>query len=157
MSKKSLIFSSLFLVFVVTVVLATYFRMFVFKNYEILQEVDCDPSGESCFVWECDPEFEECSGDPAENVFYYKIIRRNAFSFNGCFHEEVCRDRNCLDSGNRCEVIFCDQNQLEEGDRCESPETFEGWPEEAEDSENEIINGETETNEAVEECDVQEL
>lgn len=110
MDKKSKIFFIIFSSLLFLSVFATFLRIFIFKNYIIEAEADCDPEAEACFVWTCDPEAgEECSGDPEEDTSYYKIMRRLAKNIPLCDPaEETCTALVCDDYEMDCEYIYCD-------------------------------------------------
>jgi hypothetical protein len=126
MDKKSKILFIVLGLFLAASVGATYLRVMVFKDFIIEAETDCDPSLEICFVWECDPEWEECTGDPEEDIAYFKIIRRNAKNIPLCDpRDEDCRALVCEPGEQECEFVYCDAEtgayyEVE----CSDPETY---------------------------------
>lgn len=104
-------------VLVVLSVSASYYRFMVLHDYLVQAEVDCDPSYESCFVWKCNvEEDEECTGDPEEDTWYYKIAYRNAKNIPSCSAEdEECDQFTCPEGGEEeCSEVLCSPETLEE-------------------------------------------
>lgn len=103
-------------------VVVSFLRFVVFRDYLIETQVDCDPSVESCFVWECDPLSEEdgeaCSGNPDEDTWYYKVIRKNAMNIPVCDPNiEECEPLSCAPGEPECEYSLCEEGN-EDGVRC---------------------------------------
>lgn len=81
--------------------------MFVLHDYTLEYEVPCDPSVESCFIYECSEE----DGQECEN-WIYKIVRKHAgdvYASCGsgvidCEAAHICQLKDRL-----CEITFCDQ------------------------------------------------
>jgi hypothetical protein len=120
MDTKSRILLVLLLSLIVLSVSASYYRFVVLQDYIVISEIDCDPSLESCFVWICDPEVDgedECTGDPADDTWYYKMAFRNAMFISDCDPDE---DENCLPfecpiSGEEnCGQILCTEETVGE-------------------------------------------
>ena len=154
MDKKSKIFFAVFFLLIAVSVAATYYRYIIKRDCIVHAEVDCDPETEACFIWECDPESEEegeaCTGDPDEDIWYYKIIKKNAQNIPLCDpNEEECEELSCEPGEEDCEEILCSEGELEEGEVCSDPETYlmeygeeEGGEEEWEtDGESEEVSG----------------
>jgi hypothetical protein len=119
MDKKSKILLAVFVALIFISVGATYWRMMIAKDYIVEAQVDCDPYGEECFVWECDPESSEegeaCTGEAEEDIWYFKVARRNAGNVPLCNPEE---DENCLpflcaEGEKDCEEEFCTEENME--------------------------------------------
>jgi hypothetical protein len=116
MDKKSKILIWLVVVLIIGSVGATYWRIFVQKDYIISNEIDCDPYTEKCFIWECDPasqvEGEACTGDAETDIWYYKIAERKAANIPLC---DPATNENCLPF--QCEVdeVDCSETLCEEG------------------------------------------
>lgn len=128
MDKKSKIFLVVFFLLIVGSVGATYWRIFVKKNYIIENQVDCDPYVDACFIWECDPEStvegEACTGDEEADIWYYQIARRKAFNIPLCDPEkdDTCDPWTCAEDEKDCETIFCsDDNKGEQEAECNDP------------------------------------
>lgn len=81
--------------------------------------MDCDPYAEECFVWECDPESTEegeaCTGDAENDIWYFKVAKRNASRIPLCDPntDENCQPMLCEEGEKDCEEIFCAEDQLE--------------------------------------------
>lgn len=98
----------------------SYERFFIYQDFPVTVEAECDPASESCFVYHCDPEFEECTGDPEEDTWYYKRITKQGNMFPVCEGGE-CPEVSCAEDEPACEVEFCDPDGEEE---CSDPEAF---------------------------------
>ena len=101
----------------------------VLHDYLVQTEVDCDPTFESCFVWECGAESEECTGNPDEDTWYYKIAYRNAKNIPACDAEDQkCDQFTCPEGGEaECREVLCSEATLEEyhiDQACTLPEDF---------------------------------
>jgi hypothetical protein len=109
-------------------VAATYWRIVVKRDYIIQAQIDCDPETENCFVWKCDPsstvEGEACTGDPENDVWYYKILRRNANNIPLC---DPDKDENCTayvcdsDEKDCSEELCIAKENVPEGEVCNDP------------------------------------
>ncbi|KKP67284.1 MAG: hypothetical protein UR66_C0018G0024 [Candidatus Moranbacteria bacterium GW2011_GWE1_35_17] len=98
---------------------ATFYRYMIKKDYIVQAQVDCDPYSEVCFVWECDPESdvegEMCTGDPEEDVWYFKVINKNASRIQTCdASDEDCNALVCAQNEPDCEFVFCTPENMEE-------------------------------------------
>lgn len=120
MSRGTKILMLAFVVLVALSVSASYYRFVILQDYIVRSKVDCDPATESCFVWICNPETdgeEECTGDLAEDTWYYKIAFRNAMHIPMCDPEkdEVCLPFACPETGESgCKEVLCDENTVSE-------------------------------------------
>lgn len=100
-------------------VAATYWRIMIKKDYIISSQVDCDPYTEVCFIWECDPvstvEGEKCTGNPENDIWYFKVAQRNAGRIPLCDpdQDENCQPMKCEENEEECEEILCTEDQLE--------------------------------------------
>lgn len=116
MDKQSKIFFLVFFLLIAGSVAVTYYRYVVARDYLIQAEMECDPYTEACFVYVCDPEAEECTGDPVEDTSYYKLITRNAKNIPLCDPaEEGCEALTCPAGEAECEIMYCDPEEEEEG------------------------------------------
>ncbi len=149
MDTKSKILLAVLSLLIVGSVGTAYYRYMVVRDYAVEMQTDCDPMSETCFIYVCDPEVEECSGNPEEDTWYYKMFRRNAANIPICDpSEEGCEAYVCAEGERDCEEILCDETTLAEfdaGDACSDPEVYS--LEHPEDSE-EMEEGAGETEEA---------
>lgn len=117
MRKSSKILLALFLVMVTISISATYQKYFVLDDFEVEFEIDCDIESENCFVWICDPEIDGedyCTGDPEDDIWYYKYFYRNASDLPNCdLDDEDCPVFECSES-EECYEITCSEENLEE-------------------------------------------
>lgn len=109
------------LLFVISVAIVTsYERFFIYQNFPVTTEAECDPAAESCFIYSCDPKLEECTGNPEEDTWYYKRITKQGNAFPRCVGEE-CSQISCAEGEPACEVGFCEPDGKEE---CSDREVF---------------------------------
>jgi len=148
MDNKNKIFFAVFFTLIAAVVIITFTKYFVAKDYYIEAQADCDPYSQKCFVWECDPESqvdgEKCTGDPEEDIWYYQNVKKIANEIPLCDpNDENCGALSCI-SGMDCEVTYCDEAAAKEEDAtCNDPVEYT--------EENPI---EEEESEEVEECEL---
>ena len=83
------------------------------KDYQIVAEVSCDPSAESCFYYEGvtydDPTDTECV---PEEAYDYKMISKKAATIYACEQTEEklgCDEElACVESEANCDYTYCD-------------------------------------------------
>lgn len=117
------IFYSIFFSLIALSVILTFLRVFVFRNYQIIAQVSCDPKTEKCFVSVCDPSQDDtCPANPADQTTYYKEISKKASSIWSC---ENSADKNgcdkelsCVQGEQSCSYIYCNPSDLVEGEEC---------------------------------------
>ncbi|MCK9379351.1 MAG: hypothetical protein M0P97_04385 [Candidatus Moranbacteria bacterium] len=132
MDKKSKILIAVFVALIFISVGVTYWRIVIKKDYVIESQVDCDPYSEECFVWKCDSqssvEGEACTGEPDEDIWYFKIVRRNAGNVPFCDPEndEDCLPFLCAEGEKDCEEEFCTEENMENysATSCNDPVIF---------------------------------
>lgn len=161
MDKKSKILFALIGLAIAISVGVTYWRIMIKKDYIISSQVDCDPTIEKCFIWQCDPslakgEEDACTGDPEEDSWYYKIANRKAFNIPLCDPEkdETCQPFLCEEGEKDCQETLCDETNVAEGESCNDPEEYiKNNPEEIEDEDGEAVLEGDESAEAEEESE----
>lgn len=126
MDKKSKIFFVVFFFLIATSIGATYYRYFILRDYMITAQAECDPYTEACFIWSCDPDTEgECTGDPEEDIAYYKNISRNARNIPLCNPaDEDCEALVCPSGEADCTLTLCDADTVTEGVTCNDPVAY---------------------------------
>lgn len=142
----------------------TYYRIVVKKNYVISAEAECDPTIEKCFIYVCDPveDGDDCTGDPEEDTWYYKIIKRKAFNIPLCDPnaDEDCEALICPEGEAGCSYELCEEGNADEIE-CNDPEQYnidhpeeEETDEECEEGDEECLSEEEESEceEGDEEC-----
>lgn len=123
MDHKTKILFTAFIVAVLSLGLFCYYKYVLQRDYLVYTEAPCDPSAEVCFVYTCDPETEECSGNPEEDTYYYKEVRRMASQFPGCDpHGEDCLIDRCGENEVNCSISLCDPADPDSS--CTLPEDF---------------------------------
>jgi hypothetical protein len=130
MDRNSKILLAVFGLAIILSIAASFYRFVVIRDYIIEAQIDCDPVAEACFVWKCDPESEEegvmCAGNPEEDMWYYKVIRKNAANIPVCdSYSEECEPISCMEGEAECEYVLCEENN-EDGVACSNPENFVG-------------------------------
>jgi hypothetical protein len=123
--RANKIFFAVFFTLIAGVVIVTFTKYFIAKDYYIQAEADCDPATEACFVTTCDPADDpECPADPEEQTSYTKLVKKKANQIPDCDPaDENCQALECLPGGD-CEVIFCDEITVGEGQECNDPEEY---------------------------------
>lgn len=136
-------------------VIFAYFRFYVAGDYIIHTEISCDPAEEACFVYECDPEAEECTGDPEEDTWYYKMISKRAAFMPVCdADDEECPEPTCSIGETDCEIVTCSEETLAdagEGIYCSDPADFQDEESEEGTEEEMMEEGSAEGEEGMEE------
>lgn len=122
-SLKNKIFYSVFVLLLIGSVIATFVRIVIMKDYIIVAESSCDPATEKCFVWECNTKIDgECSDNPEENIWYYKIVNKKAYEIVKCEATEEklgCNEElSCTEGEVSCSYEYCDEENLGEEIRC---------------------------------------
>jgi hypothetical protein len=118
MDTKTKIFWFMMTLLIIVSLALTAYRYLIKKDYIIQAEVDCDPYSEACFVWNCDPESQEegekCTGNSEDDIWYYKIINKNASRIKKCDStDEECEELICEEGESDCEFILCNEENKE--------------------------------------------
>jgi hypothetical protein len=107
MDTKNKIFIACTIVLVVASISATYYRIFIEKDYSMKSHVACDPKTESCFVEACDQDVD-CSPS------YYKIVIKNTkdlYRQCGNIADDCEAASTCSPTEDGCQVIYCNSNE----------------------------------------------
>jgi len=120
------IFFSVLVLLIFGSVTATYVRVVVNKNYQIVAETSCDPTLESCFVYTCDPvDDSECPVNEEERTSYYKMVSKKAANIATCeaTTEKIGCDTelSCTQGEEDCSYTLCDVEDLVEEQECSNP------------------------------------
>jgi len=122
------ILTMVFVVLVLGSVGVTYYRYIVQKDFLVKYETPCEPSEEACFVYECDLEADECTGNPEEDTTYYSLMYRKAYNIPECDVEVEgdCDDAYvCPDGEEGCSVVTCtEETATAEEVTCSDPRDF---------------------------------
>ena len=137
LDRKSKVLFLILGILIVGSVAATYWRYMMKRDYIIQAQIDCDPETENCFIWKCDPmsleEGEECTGVPDNDIWYYKILNRNAKNIPDCDpKDENCTAYVCGEGEKDCSEELCDPENVPDGEECNNPGQYllENPPEE---------------------------
>jgi hypothetical protein len=136
-NRKSKILFLVLGILIIASVGATFYRYIIKRDYIIQAQIDCDPETENCLVWRCDPsstvEGEACTGAPENDIWYYKILKRNANRIPPCDpKDENCTAYQCETNEPECEMASCSPENIKEGEECSAPDQYllENPPEE---------------------------
>jgi hypothetical protein len=106
------IFYSILILLILGSVGFTFWRIVIQKDYQIVAEVSCNPSEESCFHYEgvvCD--FTELDCEP-EEAYDYKMVSKKAATIYACEQTEeklgCAEELSCLEDEEACEYTNCD-------------------------------------------------
>ena len=107
----------------------TYWKIVIKKNYMITAQADCDPYTEKCFVHVCNPDPAvdgECTGDPVEDTWYTKNIKRIVGNIPDCDPktDDTCTALVCGEGEKDCSYELCDATNVPEGDTCNDPAEY---------------------------------
>lgn len=123
MDSKAKMLFVIFLLSVLSLAFFAYEKYILNKDYLISAEIPCDQLRETCFVYHCDPETEQCSGISEEDTSYYKKIEKLASTYPSCdTNKENCLVSDCGVGDSDCVMTPCDVNDAES--ECSSPEDF---------------------------------
>ncbi|NTU66988.1 MAG: hypothetical protein HGB08_03630 [Candidatus Moranbacteria bacterium] len=147
MDTKSKIFFLAFILILEGSIFSAYYRFVIAKDYIVENQEDCDPTIDRCFIWECDPNAkdpsEQCTGDPDNDTWYYKLSFRNASKVPLCDpdNDENCTPMVCEPGEKDCYDVFCSDEankKYEQEATCNDPvEYVKNNPEEEEDADSE--------------------
>lgn len=123
--NKNKIFFTVFFTLIAVVIIITFAKYFIAKDYYIEAEADCDPYTKKCFIWECDPnsdvDGEKCTGDAEKDIWYFQKVRKIANEIPTCDPNDENCDALACESGMDCEVTYCDENSKEAEQSCNDP------------------------------------
>lgn len=105
------------LAFVITVILLmSYFRFTVQRDYLVSYERGCDPYKQSCFVGCEEDEAGECSTD----LYYVKVQKYAPDLYSQCGADitDCVNADQCLSTDHKCTMTYCDPKT--EGNKCDS-------------------------------------
>lgn len=121
-------FFGIFFALIFLSISATFYRVFIARDYLVTVETICSPEAQSCFARDvCDTEDQVCSeGDTPTETSYYKIVERKAFAFpetcaSGSADSPLCADMSCRPGEAECTETFCADETVPEGERCMGP------------------------------------
>ena len=121
-------FFGIFFALIFLSISATFYRVFIARDYLVTVETICSPEAQSCFARDvCDTEDQVCSeGDTPTETSYYKIVERKAFAFpetcaSGSADSPLCADMSCRPGEAECTETFCSDETVPEGERCVGP------------------------------------
>ncbi len=113
MKKDPSLFSRHFLTivlvpFLILAVVTSFYRFMILGDYEVTYEVECDPYGQSCYVW--------CEDDVCEEPFYYSYVSRSANDVEQLCGEDItdCELASvCTSTESSCLITYCDDEECD--------------------------------------------
>jgi hypothetical protein len=99
-------FSFCLSVIILLIVIFSYYRFFIIKDYFVKYEGGCDPTTQKCFVG-C--EDEECLEE-----YYYSLVQKKVTDLNTQCGEDItdCEFANeCLESDQNCSITYCEEEK----------------------------------------------
>lgn len=122
MNRKSKILISVVILLIIASVVATYYRIYIQKNYFILIDAPCDPNQDKCFEYQCVVGVDiGCSENPAEQITYFNYINKKAYDAVTCdSNDKGCSLYKCSENEKGCEVIFCAEKTKKVEEVCSS-------------------------------------
>lgn len=140
--NTSKILTLVFALLVLSSIGVAYYRYMVQENFLVKYQTPCDPATEACFVYECDPEADECTGNPEEDTTYYNLMYRLAKNIPACdvnIEGDCDKAYSCPVGEEKCEIITCNnETSVAEESDCSDPADF--VVEEGAEDESEMIN-----------------
>lgn len=126
LDRKSKILFIVIAILIAGSVAVTFWRYMIKRDYIVQAQADCDPTTEKCFVWTCDPNAtdssEKCTGNPDNDTWYYKNVRRNAKNIPLCDpNSEDCTALVCDPGEKDCSEELCTAENVPEGEKCNDP------------------------------------
>ncbi len=97
-------------------VLASFYRFWYLKDYNVTYEAECDPYTEECFYY--------CEEDSCDDIYYYKYITKHANDLYPLCGADItdCEAAATCDGGSvQCEVEYC----YDDPDSCENLKEFD--------------------------------
>lgn len=118
--QKSKNFFLVFFILILLSVAYAYYHFVYKQEYSVMLHVPCNPQTKSCFVSECDPTLEACTGDASHDVSYYKILNKQASAMPRCNPADAdCQKLlKCSKDEEQCSVTYCDASMIDIGERC---------------------------------------
>lgn len=96
--------------FILLMVIISFYKYFIVKDYYIEVEIPCSPDVENCFVYKC-LDSEGCTGEG--DIYYYKLLKKKASAIPLCDPElSDCAAYDCSD-GIDCFIINCNSQDEE--------------------------------------------
>lgn len=114
MDTKSKVLVAVLILVVALVTAWKYDTYVVQHDYVVYDQLPCDPSTESCFVYTCDEGDPECDNMP------FKKIEKSASNVPLCpnYIEDACPPLTCEEGEEGCVITLCSEEALEEGEEC---------------------------------------
>lgn len=94
-------------------VLGSFYRFVILKDYLVAYEGECDPETESCFVG--------CEDDECLEFYYHSVIERKAneiYSLCGPDISECNEAYFCPETESNCSIYYCDATSSQ--DECDN-------------------------------------
>ena len=122
--KKNVWFFTILGLLILASVTVTFFKYYIYKDFQITAEVSCDQATEVCFHYEgviCEEGDTECV---PEEAYDYKVISKNAADIYACEQTEekigCTKELSCVEGEEKCSYEYCTEEALYEGVTCVS-------------------------------------
>ncbi|MFZ2048915.1 MAG: hypothetical protein WAV25_01285 [Minisyncoccia bacterium] len=92
------------------VVLFSFYKFYIKKDFTLYIKETCNPATEVCFVQECADDDVRCSSLP-DKMFYFKIIYQKEYKLAKCTKDN-CPSITCVEGDNTCSVYYCSEENL---------------------------------------------
>lgn len=113
MSVKTKILVAVLILFFAVSISAKHYKFSIADDFYISSELSCDTETESCFVWGCDLDDEDCDQTP------YKYIWKHGADVPNCDpRTENCPELTCAEDEEECEITYCSEETLGEEEFC---------------------------------------
>jgi hypothetical protein len=103
-------FASIVSVFVLLSLSSLFYKFIVLKDFNVLFNVDCDPSSEACFI-----NFDDCSETTTDDdcAYPYKVISISQYLIDSkCQSDDgSCLLNLCESDSTSCDIIYCTNNE----------------------------------------------
>ncbi len=115
---KNKVFWTILVLIILLVLIQTFFRIYNFKDYFVVDEVFCDINSEECFVRSFEEkcfESEDSNCMTTNQKEYYKVIYKKAYNIQTCLYETGTENLCQLSCGphedeTECFYEYCTDN-----------------------------------------------
>lgn len=117
MSPEGKIYIGLFFIVITCFFSISFYKIIIKKDYLVFAEIPCDISTQSCFIRDCNQDYERCTHD---DKLIYTIIQKKAYRIPKCdpYLGECDHILKCKKGEPDCKIITCDPQNLSEDQTC---------------------------------------
>lgn len=102
--------SVVFFIVIALAVIASLYKFVFARDYIVKLHMPCNSEETTCFVRECEPDYEDCEalGDTIE----FSLLRVYASELEICdARVEECDDYICEEGNPKCEILSCSNTE----------------------------------------------